>query len=101
MCELNEAENFLIKSTQYKFFNRDYTSLKKNNTLTHGSKLACLYLTLDECGLRRSQRRLKNADFLPYEVKYPIILPRNSWLTKLVIRHYHVLGNHRAGTNHT
>ena len=34
-------------------------------------------------------------------MRYPIILPRKNWVTKLIIKHYHELGNHIAGTNQT
>ena len=40
------------------------------------------------------------AEFLPYDVRYPIILPRKK-VTKLIVKHHHELGNHNAGTNQT
>ena len=49
----------------------------------------------------RSDGRLKYAEFLPYNTRYPIILPRKSWVTKLIIKHHHELGNHSTGTNQT
>ena len=49
----------------------------------------------------RSDGRLTYTEFLPYDVRYPIILPRKNWVTKLIIKHYHELGNHIAGTNQT
>ena len=30
---------------------------------------------------------------------YPIILPQKNWVTKLIIKHHHELGNHVTGTN--
>ena len=33
--------------------------------------------------------------------RYPIILPRKNWVTKLIVKHHHELGNHCAGTNQT
>ena len=45
--------------------------------------------------------QLTYAEFLSYDVRYPIILPRKNWITKLIIKHHHELGNHNAGTNQT
>lgn len=49
----------------------------------------------------RSDGRLKYAEFLSYDVRYPVILPRRNWVTKLIVKHYHKLGNHNSGTNQT
>ena len=49
----------------------------------------------------RSDSRLQYAEFLPYNTRYPIILPRKNLVTKLIINHYHEMGCHNAGTNQT
>ena len=49
----------------------------------------------------RSESQLQYADFLPYDVRYPIILPRRNWVTKLIKYGYHEMGHHNAGTNQT
>ena len=49
----------------------------------------------------RSDSRLQYAEFLPYDVRYPIILPWKNWVTKLIVKYYHERGNHNAGTNQT
>jgi hypothetical protein len=49
----------------------------------------------------RCDGRLKYAEFLPYDVKYPVILPRNNSVTTLIVKHYHDKGKHVTGTNHT
>ena len=56
---------------------------------------------LDDDGLMRSDGRLKQAKFLAYDVRYPIILPRKSWVTKLIVKDFHEHGKHAAGTNQT
>ena len=73
--------------------------LKKE--LPKHSKLFGLCPKLDSEGMIRSDERLTYAEFLPYDVWYPIILPQKNWVTKLIIKHYHELGNHIAGTNQT
>ena len=49
----------------------------------------------------RSNSRIVNAEFLSIDTRYPIILPRTSWVTKLIVKQYHVDGYHSTGTNHT
>ncbi|XP_045178062.2 uncharacterized protein LOC123538159 [Mercenaria mercenaria] len=48
----------------------------------------------------RSDSRLKFAKFIPYEVRFPIILPREHSVTKLIIKNCHEKVNH-GGTNLT
>ena len=99
--EVSDAENYIIKEMQKKEFNEEYTSIVKKKELPKHSKLLGLCPKLDSEGIIRSDGRLTYAEFLPYDVRYPIILPRKNWVTKLIIKHYHELGNHIAGTNQT
>lgn len=76
-------------------------------TLVHGkalssrSRLLGLQPKLDTDGIMRSDSRLKNAKFLSYDVRYPVILPRKSWVTKLIVKEFHEKGHHATGTNQT
>ena len=54
---------------------------------------------LDEEGCIRSNGRLQFAEYLPYDVRFPMILPRGHCVTKLIVKHYHEQANHTAGTN--
>ena len=45
--------------------------------------------------------RLQHADYLPYHSRCPIILPRNAWVTKLLVKREHEKGHHVAGVSHT
>ena len=56
---------------------------------------------LDEDWLIRWNGRLKHAEFLPYDVKFPIILARNRDVTRLIVKDYHEHGHHINGTNQT
>ena len=49
----------------------------------------------------RCDGRLQHAEFLSYDVQYSVILPRKSWVTKLIVKEYHENGKHAAGTNQT
>ena len=49
---------------------------------------------IDDDGVIRSDGRLKFADSLPYDTRFPIILPRGH-----LVANYHERGNHAAGAN--
>ena len=54
---------------------------------------------IDEDGVIRCDGRLRFAEFLPYDTRCPIILPRGHWVTKLIVKNYHERANHAAGVN--
>ena len=79
--EVSDAENYIIKEMQKKEFNEEYTALVKKEELPKHSKLLGLCPKLYSEGMIRSDGRLTYAEFLPYDVWYPIILPRKNWVT--------------------
>ena len=99
--ELKRAEVQLIKQTQRSYFRDERRTLSYGRPLPKSSKLLGLKPNLDDDGLMRSDRRLKQAKFLAYDVRYPIILPRKSWVTKLIVKDFHEHGKYAAGTNQT
>ena len=58
-------------------------------------------MQLDEDGIIRCDGRLRYTEFLPFDVRFPLILPRGHWVTKLIVKQHDELGNHAAGTNRT
>ena len=56
---------------------------------------------LDEEGQIRSEGRLRYAEFLSEDARFPIILPRKNQVTKLIVNHYHEKEKHASGTNQT
>ena len=66
-----------------------------------GSKIRVLCPKLDKKGILRSDTRLEHAEFLNFNSKYPIILPKRHRVTELIIKEYHEKGNHTRGTNAT
>ncbi len=81
--EIQIAETLLIKNMQ--------TELNvKENQLENQ-----LGIFTDTDGLIRCGGRLKNAD-LPYKSKYPILLPRDSYLTELIIKNCHMQVYHNG-----
>ena len=97
--EIRDAEKLILKTTQKECFKEEYTTIVERKKLPKNSKLLSLCPRLDDDGVMRSEGRLKYGEFLPYDVRYPIILPRKSWITKLIVKHHHELGNHSVGTN--
>ena len=67
-------------------FSGDWTLLIQNKTLLNKSKILALNQFMDtNNNLIRIAGRLKNSTLCD-DVKYPILLPKNSVLTKLLIR---------------
>ena len=95
--EVKNAEDWFIRSAQDEHFAEEYRLLKKGK----GILLICLQPTMDDYGIKRCNSRMVNAEFLPIKTTDPVILPRTSWVTELIIKQYHEDGHHSTGTNHT
>ena len=98
---LSDAEEQIIRVAQRESFSEEYLALQKVRKLSTSSKLFGLCPKLDEDGVIRLNSRLQYAEFLPYDVRHPIVLPRKHWVTKLIVKYYHEKGNHNSGTNQT
>ena len=99
--ELKKAELQLVRYAQSSEFQEEWTALSRGRSLPANSKILKLQPRLDDDGLLRSDGRLKNAKFLSYDVRYPVILPRKSWITTLIVKEFHERDNHASGTNQT
>ena len=97
--EICDAEDAIIRKAQEESFAADYAALSKRKPLPTKSQLAKLSPRIDQQGVVRCNSRLCYAESLPYDARCPIILPRGHWVTKLIVRYYHALANHGAGTN--
>ena len=98
--EVADAETEIIREAQQEAFCEEYKALVKDKALPSNSKLLGLKPVLDEDGLLRSDGRRCYADYLPFDARFPIILPRRSPVTRLIVKWYHE-SNHSAGTSHT
>ena len=98
--EIENAEILIIREAQQAAFTEEYHALQENKLISKKSRLKTLVPLLDEDGLIRCDGRLRFAEFLPYDMRFPIILPRGSWTTKLIVKHFHEAGHHVSGTNH-
>ncbi|XP_048479524.1 uncharacterized protein LOC125488579 isoform X1 [Plutella xylostella] len=85
-AELNSALMLIIKYEQHKYFETEIDSLCKNYNLK--GNLSNLHPFIDNEGLLRVGGRLDHAD-ITYNQKHPVILPRESHITTLLIRSEH------------
>ena len=99
--EINDSELSVIRSMQERAFQSEFEALRKNKNLSNSSQLVSYHPFIDDDQVLRANSRLANAEFLTYDVKYPIILPRKEWVTKLIILSYHCTDEHSKGTNQT
>ena len=99
--ELKKAKIQLIRYAQCTEFREEWTALSGGRSLTAHSKLLKLQPRLDDDGLLRSDSRLKNVKSLSYDVRYPVILPRKSLVTMLIVKEFHEKDNHASETNQT
>ena len=98
---VDDAQLCIIRHAQRKQFTEEHAAVRDGRSLPKNSRLLKLMRKFDNDGLLRCDGRLCYAEFIPYDVRFPIILPRGWWVTKLIVKHYHEIGKHITGTNHT
>ncbi|KAI5732054.1 hypothetical protein M8J77_020456 [Diaphorina citri] len=81
-----------VKGLQERYFPRETSGLSTDLSRS-------LRLFRDSSGILRCNAKLQNAD-LPYDQKYPILLPRDSDVTQKIIEELHT-DNHHVGVTHT
>ena len=103
--ELVQSEIVILRSLQHSRFAPEIRALqnlsgnssrfedrKDARTRNHQIKqTSCLYRLdpfIDPVGLLRVGGRLRRAS-LPYDVKHPVVIPKNSHISELLIRHFH------------
>ena len=107
---IESAEKIIIKAVQESAFPEERELLIKahktkeetSNRNLHLKRKSHLYRLdpyIDEDGIMRVGGRIKRAN-LPQNLLHPIIMPRSSHITTLVIRHFHLKTFH-TGTNTT
>ena len=102
--DLEAAEHLILREVQHTVFKEEIAALqttKQQNDLQTRSCLKAkgpLYKLdpfLDENEILRVGGRLRRAN-LSDEVKFPIILPKRSHISKLIIRYFHEKINHQG-----
>ena len=100
--DLKEAERVILMQVQKTAFARTLDEIQHGNTLPRYTQSAIRQLTpqLHPDGLLRAHARIRHAENLEYEAKFPIIMPKKHPVTALLIQHTHSLQLH-AGLSHT
>lgn len=86
--ELARAENLLFRLAQKEFYSEEIHILKLNKTLSKSSSLYKTTPKLDEAQILRVEGRIEKA-IVSEDTKFPIILPKGSRITQLLIMHFH------------
>nr|XP_029728573.1 uncharacterized protein LOC109397738 [Aedes albopictus] len=91
--EIDRAMRIYVKHVQHLYFESELARLEQKAEVSRHSSLHQLNPVLDEHGLIRVGGRLQNSS-LSYDSMHPIVLPRQSIFTSLVLQHYHVTHHH-------
>uniref|UniRef100_A0A182YRW2 Integrase catalytic domain-containing protein n=1 Tax=Anopheles stephensi TaxID=30069 RepID=A0A182YRW2_ANOST len=100
--EYDKSEKLLMRVAQSECFVDEIKVLTKNMgrpseqwmSLDKGSPLYKLSPLLDEDGLIRMEGRTEQAKFLPFSLRFPVILPDKHPITESIVRHYHERSGH-------
>ena len=95
--DLDEAERAIICYVQQCHFDSELTFLRKGMPVKADSTISTLDPVLDDGILRVGGRISKYS--MPVSLKHPIILPKDSHVSKLILREIHQQVGH-AGRNH-
>lgn len=101
--ELAWSRLFIIKQAQHECFPEEMVTLARNKILPEcqqrqigkSSSIFRCSPILDENGLLRLRGRLDAAKNIPDNMKRPIILPRDSQITRLLVGCFHRMYHHR------
>lgn len=85
--ELHNSLLVFVKRAQHLFFADEISKIKSNKRLP--KPFQKLNVFLDDCDMLRVGGRLHHSTFC-YDKKHPLLLPRNSKITSLVIEQIHI-----------
>lgn len=88
--EAEKAETFWLEQVQTEAFPNGVTE----------KSLISLHPKRDDKGLLRADGRLRYAEELPYDVRHPILLPKDHDVTRLIITNTHEELGHGSGVEH-
>ncbi|XP_065085823.1 uncharacterized protein LOC135707837 [Ochlerotatus camptorhynchus] len=100
--EFQRAEAYLWRSAQSEFYGEEILILLKNRELPYtewhplekNSSLYDLSPFLDEEDVLRMEGKAAQGSFLPFELRFPIILPRKHQITTRLLEYYHQQAAH-------
>jgi hypothetical protein len=89
------AENCILRAVQNQHFKEELLCIRKDKSVKCGSSLYRLNPFVDKEGLLRVGGRIHNAD-LPTSEKHPVILPKDSPVTTLIVNASHCAVAHQG-----
>ncbi|KAL0970460.1 hypothetical protein UPYG_G00242280 [Umbra pygmaea] len=92
--ELAVAKRLVLETVQRETYPEEYAALQSNREVSNSSPILTLDPYIND-GLLRVGGRLRHAS-LELEMKNPIILPKNSHVTKLLVQYYHTEVKHQG-----
>ncbi|XP_062703768.1 uncharacterized protein LOC134286204 [Aedes albopictus] len=100
--EFQRAEAYLWRSAQADAYEEEVRILTKNRELPRSEwqrieKSSSLYSDspfLDEEGILRMEGRAAQGSFLPFELRFPVILPKRHPITRKLLEYYHQQATH-------
>ena len=98
--KLINTEVAFIRTTRQEAFPEEMKALRLGKPLPVKSPLVRHTPNLTE-GVLRSNTRLRYSNDLSEETKFPIILPKDHPVTKLIVKYYHEKEGHEMGINFT
>ncbi|XP_008189994.1 uncharacterized protein LOC103311931 [Acyrthosiphon pisum] len=91
--ELSDALQTLVQITQRIHFPQLIKLISSSSSSIKPRSIACLTPFIDASGIIRVGERLRRST-APEDFKYPVLIPKSSALTFLLIRYYHITGMH-------
>ncbi|UYV82616.1 hypothetical protein LAZ67_22000195 [Cordylochernes scorpioides] len=91
---MEKAKRLLFRKSQWDSYPEEMAKLESGLPVLRNSKLFQLSPVLDDDGVLLMNSRLANVQMA--KLRTPIILDPRHYLTKLIIRHYHVLALHQG-----
>ncbi|XP_039546986.1 uncharacterized protein LOC120492801 [Pimephales promelas] len=95
VAEREDAKSIIIKDLQSQTYAEEIALLRKGKQLSRNNRLYNLDAFVDHDGLLKVGGRLCNSS-VPYSIKYPVILPKEHHLTKLLIADCHEKTEHQG-----
>lgn len=89
VAELEIAEDYLLRKSQWESFGDDIVALQKGENLVSSSKIRTLSPLMMEDGIVHMKSRIVDYPGIPKSMKYPIILLRHHPITQMIAAHHH------------
>ena len=97
--EYERAEKVLVRMSQAQGFSEELESFARDRMLSKHSKILKLNPFIDREGLLRAKSRLQFVEWLEWEFRCPLIVPKDSGFTWLLVKDAHERFEHTLGFN--